>query len=1346
MNTLKNRMIKRVMAAVLAVVMILGAMPSASWEVFAATDINTDMITITVTDENGAVEDAEVAFSVNSLINGNDYIADTVFTDNTGRAAIMPSADYVEGDLSLTAIISKEGYITDDTTIIDIPITADNQDFGVTLLSSLITDVNIPENIELTYNGNPQEAILVDGTQQGDIITYEMKKEEDITYVDYGETVPTVIDAGTYSVIVTVKRVGYDDLVKTVTTTVQKADTELIFDNYSGTGSSVELTGELPYTQTYDFQATDTTGISNGGINYSVELSEEGIASIDSNGTLTVEYPGTITVIATLAGDNNWNASETRYILEVSGNVNAQGQYISFAEQRVSYILGTSDTISDLQAVKKSNRIKGSISYVADNVPGISCDSVSGKLTVTDYEILAEEIRKNNGSLNVTVTATKAAQGAYGVDTVSYIVGIEFAPTPASPYVLDGTKGQINGTETGWYISDVTVMPTMSDVYDIAISSPYNFTGQGVFKNQGTEPRYVYLKDKATGGITDKILVDIAIDTVAPVIDFTYDANGQKVVYKVTEQNFRAEDIVVTGTITDIKGNAVNDISTSDITEALRNPDAWKRVGDSNTYMFKSDSYKNGFYDLAIDYTDVAGLKAVSNEPETFMIDYDAPAGVKIEYSKSLLDTILEKTTLGFYKPSVTVTFTAYDFYSGVDYFIWSYMQSSGTSTVNTPIESMVNQKVVAVQDLVDKSKFTAEITLSASDAAQLRGYIQASATDCAGNSGNIVTDEGYVCVVDTKKPTINVGYSQEASSDNSTNSIYYDSNAVVTLRINEANFFAEDVKITVAKNGGVPYEVKAAWSDESTDIHVGRYTLTDDGTYVINVEYTDRAGNKMDNFSSPYIVVDTTAPSMDITYNDTVKQEGTISYYSGNVEASITVNEVNFIANDVQVMVSKDGGGAYTVTPNWSSNGSNVHVGTFALAEDGDYIITVRYVDQADNAMPTYTSEQMTIDTQIEKPIITINGKEENGQAYKDELVPTINFTDQNYENYEVSLTRTSYGNKDVDVTEKFIGDAIAINENGGSGTFDKFDMIAENDGIYTLNVKMTDKAGHESENTVTFTANRFGSVYEYNGYLVSLIENGGAYVTAVTEDLVITEYNADKLLGESLNIEITRDGKPLDDIQYDVSQVINDQVTVGNSGWYQYEYTISKDNFVLDGVYKISISSKDATGNEPENSNYEDKNILFRVDNAAPEITSITGLEEEVVNAQEVTVRYAVYDTIGLKSVKVFVDDKLVDKEITDFSADLNNYEGNFVLRENPEAQRIRIEVEDLAGNVTNTDAEEFSSEYVFNKSVIVSTNFIVRLAANKVVIWGTIGGVVALAGICVGIIAMKRKKNKK
>ena len=412
-----------------------------------------------------------------------------------------------------------------------------------------------------------------------------------------------------------------------------------------------------------------------------------------------------------------------------------------------------------------------------------------------------------------------------------------------------------------------------------------------------------------------------------------------------------------------------------------------------------------------------------------------------------------------------------------------------------------------------------------------------------------------------------------------------------------------------------------------------------------------------------------------------------------------------------------------------------------------------MNYRDKSSNQMVEYSSEQLTVDTEITAPVITVNGEEANGRAFKNEVVPAVSFNDINFDSYKITLTRTRYDVKDEDVTEKYIGSAVALDGQGGSGSFDTFEKEAGTDGIYTMIVSMTDKAGHSAETTATFTVNRFGSVYVYNDQLIDLIQDGGAYVqpSAIKDDLVITEYNADRLLADSLDIEVLCDGKPMADTDYSVTPEINDQAPIGSSGWYQYQYTIAKENFAKDGVYKIAVASKDATGNSPETTNYEDKEILFHVDGTAPEITSIAGLEDTIINAQSVDATYSVYDTMGLKSIKVLVDGKVVD-EITDFSADRNNYEGDFVVNESKDKQKVELVVTDLAGNVTDTDSEEFKEAcaYEFNDVVTISTNPMVRAMAwikdHAKVIAGTVAVVAAIvAGIIVLVLVRRRKDSE-
>lgn len=1759
-------------------------------------------------------------------LTGNFTEGDTVqwFVDGKEKnieSGKVPQAMAV-GSYSVQLVVTRKD--NDNYNVFDKTVSAEIQ-----LANLDLGSLNISANT-LTYNGTAQKALTVE--KQG---RYNLQYSFDGTsaWTTFTDTTdyPTVKDAGDYTIYVKAIKDGYKDQqypIYPISVKVAKADQDgFAFDNYIGTESSYELRGNIPYNKTYDFKATDTKTLADGSITYTLDdLSEDDIAVIDKDsGLLTVYYPGSITIIATLTGNKNYNDCIIKHKLDVKGVVETQGQYISFSKPNITYVLGTSDTISEQKATLNNDNIKGDITYYIETIPGISCDS-DGKITVTNYNNLASEIRKAKGALNVTVKAIKAETDYYGEDSATYDIVIKFAETPNTPYKLNGTEGEINDQKTGWYTSNVKVTPSDAEKYTIAINTIGNFASEQTFNDQGEGNRCVYLKEKTTGGITDEIPVDIKIDTekpdasnmnikfselnliqkicnalgfynptvtitftaeditsgishfnwiytreedasetnldidkgeltasdvggvptailtlpsktadqlrgnisftatdkagnesnskkddmvfvvdtisptcsikyagaesyanaqqsventhyfnndvdvaltiteanfyfedvkvsvskngedavsvnpswkdgdnvdenigtftlqgdgdyvvyvsykdksdnemteytseiitvdkIDPTIDFEFDRTNQKATVTIIEHNFRSSDVIVEVDAKDINNEA---ISVKDIQKYFQDYGNWINEGDTHTLVLKSGNgniLTDAIYNLKINFKDLALNEASEKQPDKFIIDHTAPdvSQIKIEYTDSLMDTVLNVITLGFYNPDVTVSFTAYDMVSGVDYFTWDYTCQTGASKTNLEADDGI------VKAESDGDKATASIKLPRNQAEQLRGNIAITATDNYENTSKKLNDNNHVIIVDTISPTMTVEYPKEDRKVDST--AYYKKRSVdVKFTVTEANFFKDDVKITVTKNNGITYTVTPSWTDKNTDVHIGTYTLTGDGDYIINVKYTDRSANKMRSYTSHVITIDTIdpkievqytnkdavntlkdsngnkrkyfdktqkavvkitehnfdakevdfniiaedvsgqklntkdlskksvwsvdstgnvhtititypgdanyafdvtytdlatnkaknykpdyftvdktapknitvdystsvldtvlesvtfgfynakmtvtltadditsgvhsflysyanadgvssvnaelinqviaaanisysngrktatatfeipkmildndnqfngnvefiasdrssnesdshkeakrivvdniAPNAQVSYSDAVNVEDDISYYDGNINTTIAVNEANFYAQDVQVMVSKDGGEGTAVTPSWSNNSVDSHIGTFALTEDGDYFITINYKDKSSNAMTTYISKQLTIDTEIEKPVVTINGKNDNGKAYKNEVVPAVSFGDKNFDNYEITLTRTRYGNKNVDVTTKFIGNHVAVDEKGGSGTFDEFDKIAENDGIYIMNVKMTDKAGHSSEKTTTFTVNRFGSVYEYSDYLVSLIENGGAYVDSVTDDLIITEYNADRLVDESLNIEITCDGKPLDKVDYTVSPAISNKVVVGDSGWFQYQYNIKKANFAEDGVYKVSISSKDATGNSPENSNYDNKNILFRVDSTVPEITSIIGLEKSIINAQKVKVKYNVFDAIGLKDVKVFVNDNQVGKTIESFDADLNNYSGSFVINERSSAQKVRVVVEDLAGNITDTNSKNFNSAYEFNKSVTISTNIFVRWYANKLLFWGSICGVVIiLFGVLWFVFAVKNKKNK-
>ncbi len=890
-------------------------------------------------------------------------------------------------------------------------------------------------------------------------------------------------------------------------------------------------------------------------------------------------------------------------------------------------------------------------------------DTIAPSMTVS-YNAAQREVTTEAGDVTRAYYngTTGDVTAAFTVTEANFIAeDVEIAVTRDGEAFIDYTLSWENedftdkwGTETGAETADRYVGM-------LTLPAPADHSGDGDYVITVEYP------DRSTNEMEAYTSHMITIDTIAPEIDVLYedeipvntlqDDEGntrsyfddtQTATVTITEHNFDPDDVQFTIRATDVTGAELN-------ADELHEKTDWRvdSTGDIHTITIAYPGDAN--YTFDVDYADLATNAADDYQPDYFTVDKTAPTNLTVSYSTSVLDTVLESLSFGFYNAKMTVTLTADDITSGVHSFKYSYLNAAGVSGVNA--------------ELIDQAIEAADI----------------------------------VC-----------------SEDGLTGTATFEIPKLVLQSDNQFN-----------------------------------------GT--VNFTAYDRANNETSAQDTKRIVVDSIAPTATVTYNTPVNTENGVSYYDGEVNATVTVTEANFYAQDVSVMVSRDGGAAYAVTPTWQDENTDVHIGTFTLSGDGDYVITINYQDKSSNQMVTYTSNQLTIDTDIQAPTYAINGvaRTEEGGAYKNEATISFNFEDINFDTNTIRLTRTRFDTVE-DVTAEFIN--AALTAQGGSGSF-SIPAEVGYDGIYDLTISMTDKANHTTESSLRFTINRFGSVYEYSDYLTSLIQDGGQYITiegenatAITQDLVITEYNASQLLAGSLQILITRDGENIE-AQYTATPAVDGNAGIGESGWYQYVYTIAQENFAEDGVYRITLASAytatDSEQNEsssvPENSIDSAGNAIldtinFTVDTTAPEIRNIVNMENAIVNAQSLDVRYTVVDVGGLQSVEVIVNGNTVDT-ITDFGESAYNYSGQFTLTESSAEQTVRLIVTDRAGNVTDTASEEFNTGdlYVFNDTITVSTNFFVRWYANTPLFWGSIAGVVVLVGLIWFLVAYKRRKKE-
>lgn len=679
-------------------------------------------------------------------------------------------------------------------------------------------------------------------------------------------------------------------------------------------------------------------------------------------------------------------------------------------------------------------------------------------------------------------------------------------------------------------------------------------------------------------------------------------------------------------------------------------------------------------------------------------------------------------------------------------------------------------------------SSWTGSITIDKAKFNSNNVVVLITAIDNAGNVHTSTTKVGDI-KIDITDPTIDVSYDNNSAD----NAKYFKADRTATIVVSERNFNEKDVKIAITNTDGVIPTIGEWRKTEGTgNLDNTKWTATvtysADGDYTFAIAYTDLADNECagaqyGNSVAPMeFTVDKTLPVVSVSYNNNDARND--KYFAAPRTATVVVTEHNFdVKRATFTQTAALNGAAITIpAASWTHSG-DVHTAVIVFDKDGDYTFDVSVKDMAGNvsAPANYGSsvagKDFVIDQTIEKPVI---GGIRNGGAYKNDVIPTISLNDVNYDSCEVKLVRTRLGEKNVDVTAEFIK-GLSEQAQGASGTFDTFKKLVENDGIYTLTVKMIDKAGNEETEEYTFTVNRFGSVYEYSDALVELIKDGGQYVQSVGSDLVITEYNADRLLAGSLNILVTRDGENVN-VDYTSDPAVNETAGIGGSGWYQYTYTIKADSFAKDGVYKISLTSKYATDDSAENESTsvpnnsidgDGKEIIdtmnFTVDSVAPEIRNVVNLDKAIADKDKIVdgklnVKYTIVDVGGLKSIEIIVNGKTLQTLTKEDLADNPyNFTGNFDLDEQSGtiAHTVQIVVTDLAGNVTDTNSNDFlkehsadneNSTYVFFNKVTVSRNFFVRWYANTALFWGSIGGVIVLAAAIWFLVASKKhKKNE-
>lgn len=586
--------------------------------------------------------------------------------------------------------------------------------------------------------------------------------------------------------------------------------------------------------------------------------------------------------------------------------------------------------------------------------------------------------------------------------------------------------------------------------------------------------------------------------------------------------------------------------------------------------------------------------------------------------------------------------------------------------------------------------------------------------TDRAGNT----SEDELIFSIDKTKPEIKIAFDNE--TPDAENTTMFKENRVATITVTERNFEAADFKADITNTDGVIPELSAWQTTENTEnpdqsVSTATITFAEDGDYTLSVSGQDKAANQAETVKADDFTIDKTRPVITVTYDNNNAVNG--NYYAATRTATIQIEEHNFSENRVRITGTATDNGAGISFPQsggFTGNG-DVHTATITCGTDGLYNFNVEYTDMAGNIAETYTGEEYYVD--LTEPEIEIVGVEDYS-ANNGDVIPQIVMSDTNFDTNGVNIELVGANQGSVAPEGSYTNQG-----NGETFTFQNFPKEQSYDDIYTINATLTDMAGNESNATVTFSVNRFGSVYVFDQTLKDI---EGTYIQNEI-DVKLQEVNVDSLEHDKIKVVVDTNGTPRtleEGIDYQV------QESGGNGQWYQYDYTIDKSLFAGDGRYIVTLYSEDIAGNVNENiDESKEAEISFGVDKTAPVVIPIDVESNAQYPVDKKAANVTVNDNLVLDSVEIYIGDKKCD-----YTVDGENYQ--FDIPNNTKKQDVTIMAVDAAGNKTN---------YVLN-GILVTTNTFIRWYNNKPLFAGSIAGAAVVTGGGVGAaIALRSGRIK-
>jgi large repetitive protein len=530
------------------------------------------------------------------------------------------------------------------------------------------------------------------------------------------------------------------------------------------------------------------------------------------------------------------------------------------------------------------------------------------------------------------------------------------------------------------------------------------------------------------------------IDHTAPKISLqgidsgAFVQEGKKLAIKVDEHNYAGNVVSITATK---NGQAYN-------------LGEWKNTGETSelVHTFKSD----GDYEITVRAEDRAGNKAESRSLK-FTVDNVKPV-IEISgaqngsYSKKSREVAISVTEHNFKNNDVNISVTRKANGEKRAYDIGTWNNNGSTSSISHEFQRDGEY----------------EITVTAVDAA-----------------GNRADTKTLLFSIDQVAPELSISGVEDGED--------YRVNKTVTFKVSDINLDLGKINMNVSRNGQA-YHVGNFRLTNASTAELG-FTFREEGSYVLNLRATDKAGNETVHERIAFIV-DKTTPVVAI---DGV-EDGSFNPAARNV--TLSVDELNFGTNQVSIAATKDGQNFNIGS--WKNTGKVSKLG-YNFNRDGLYTLSVTATDKAGNG-PAAEKKTFTIDTV--KPGIEITGVENNAHYNVDKSV-NVAITDLNLDVNRITVTRNGAG---------YNPGSFGVNGNAAS-----MSHTFRSEGEYRILVEAVDKAGNSHSSTMIFTIDKTKPVItpKFKGQN-TLIKNG-AYINEVFTPEFALDQRDDSIVSVTLN-----------------------------------------------------------------------------------------------------------------------------------------------------------------------------------------------------------------------------------